>query len=820
MEVNNVKIALSMIIEENEPVDMVERAISSLQQYVDKIFVTVTYKEKEPKKTPLISLLKKNDVVVSFWKWTHRFDEARNFAASQIPKEYLYYIWTDVDDVWQNPHLLRQLALEAYTYNISAVFFDYWYLVELDETGKVREILVKHKRERLVRNDDSFKWIGRLHETLIEQRQYNVTKIFKPDVVVVHLTNGERSEKNLDRNIEILEEALVEENKKDPRTLMYLGKAYFDRAKMSGNNKEKADEDFALAEDLFAEYLSGSGTPGLDYKGASGWAEERASAWEYLSDIYRIHQKYNSAIKANVNSLIEAPSFPNYYLDMAMNYVLLKDFKKADIWLGLAKTIEVPDTTMIITPRDLKARALEIEYHVAMALQQLERAKTAAERLVKLFPNNQDMLNRLKDTDALLNLNKTAQSIVYVGKYLESSGETERIKNLINAVPTGLQQEHFVSQMRQKFMPPRLWDKDEIAIVCGPGFEGWSPKSLERGIGGSEAAVIYQAKELAKLGYRVTVFADPRSEIGEYDGVFYKPWYELNIKDTFNIMVLWRAIGFVDNNFQARQTYLWMHDVPINPDFTEERLSKIDKIFVLSEYHKSLCGMIKNGRFEKIPDEKFVVTANGAISSTIKEEVKRNPHRLIYTSSYDRGLPHLLVLWPDIKKEVPDAELHIFYGWQTYDAIFRDNPERKMWKAKMQEMMKQDGIVEHGRVSHDELALEYAKSGVFAYPCDFQEISCQNAMAAQIYGAVPVVTNYAALKETVQFGKKVDADITSVDGKREYLQEILAVLKDDKKTEEERQQMIEWAKDKFKWSFVAESWKKLFEENSKNGIVL
>jgi glycosyltransferase involved in cell wall biosynthesis len=812
----DLKIALSMIVSETEPVEMVQRAIGSVAEAIDGIFVTVTYKEKKPKESDLLKFLASIGATVSLWKWTYRFDEARNFAISQIPKEFDFYIWIDADDVWQGTDRIRPLVKEAYIYNIGAIFFDYLYMVELDEKGRIREVLVQHKRERIIRNNDCFKWIGRLHETLIEQRS-GMTKVFKDDCKVVHLSDETRTDANLARNIEILERTIKEEEGKDPRTVMYLGKAYFDRAKTA--NDENMMNDFAKAEECFNKYLGGSGTPGIDYKGASGWEEERSNAWEYLSEIYRFTKNFNNAIKATSNALIESPQFPNYYLDMAMNYIMLGDHKKADTWLSIAKHVPMPDTTLVVTPRDIKARALEIDFQIAMKTNNLERAKHAAEKLVEIIPSNKDLKDRLNSVNQVLELNKVAQSMVYVGRYLETTGQADKLKTLTYSIPKQIENEQFAAQMRQRFLPSKLWKDNEVTIICGPGFEQWSPKNLEKGIGGSEAAVIYAAKELVKLGYKVTVYGDPREDQGEYEGVTYLPWYFINVKDTFNILLIWRAIGFLDSGFQARQTYLWAHDVPTNPDFIEERMKKLTKIFALSQYHRSLFMMQKDKQMIDIPDDKFLVTGNGALYYDIKEE-ERDPHRMIYASSYDRGLVHLLLIWSKIREAVPDANLHIFYGWQTYDAIFKDNPERQMWKAKMEKMMSQEGITHHGRVSHEELAKEFSKSGVFAYPTDFQEISCQNAMTAQIYGAVPVVTNYAALKETVEFGKKVDADITSLEGKELYLNELVEALGNDKWQEEERAKMIPWAKEKFTWDKVAKQWKEQFEKDKVTEVSL
>ena len=57
-----------------------------------------------------------------------------------------------------------------------------------------------------------------------------------------------------------------------------------------------------------------------------------------------------------------------------------------------------------------------------------------------------------------------------------------------------------------------------------------------------------------------------------------------------------------------------------------------------------------------------------------------NPKRVVYASSPDRGLVYLLKNWEKVTKEVPDAELNVFYGFETFDALNRNNPERMKFK--------------------------------------------------------------------------------------------------------------------------------------------
>ena len=94
-------------------------------------------------------------------------------------------------------------------------------------------------------------------------------------------------------------------------------------------------------------------------------------------------------------------------------------------------------------------------------------------------------------------------------------------------------------------------------------------------------------------------------------------------------------------------------------------------------------------------------------------------HKMLYSSSYDRGLMHLLLMWKDIKKEIPDATLDIYYGWKLFQSFYANNPERMKWKANMEKLMQQDGITEHGRVSKSELIKAQKECGIWAYPTHF-----------------------------------------------------------------------------------------------------
>lgn len=807
---------LNMILKDTEPVDMVKRSIDSVKDFVDGMYITVTHSDPVPdRNTSLVGTLNTYGAKVSFYKWDHNFANARNFAMNQVPKgDNIYIYWQDADDTLVGGEHLKQILEEAIHLKHDAIFLDYWYAVDLDEEGNVREIIIQHKRERLIKNNDTFKWIGSLHELLLEQRQENIQKILRNDLenkcYVIHLTTRERSDIALQRNIDILEAQVKAENHRDPRTLVYLGKGYFDKAMDQKDEKEK-EKWFNESLKLFNEYLQGSGKLATkDYRQGSGWPEERSNTWQFVSDIFRIRGDLDSALDANQQAIDEAPVFPIYYVERSLLYCQREEYKKAKVYLTIATSLPEPKTTIITTPRDLKLKALEASMSIALNEQRLTQARQDLELMLQIVPKNKDLEKRLITVTSLEAANKASQSVVFLGKYLEQMQESDKIVPLLQAVPKHLKNEKFYSEMVHKFIPPRNWGMQEIAILCGPGFEQWSPKSIDKGIGGSEEAVIYLSQELTKLGWKVTVYANPQGDAGDHDGVEYKQWYDLNINDKFNALILWRSIGMADFDLKARFTMVWMHDVPNNTELTEKRLEKINKLAVLSEYHKSLFKMFRDGTLHKIPEEKFFLTSNGIPSIDITSW-SGDPKRMCYVSSPDRGLQYLLVNWDTIIKEVPDATLHVYYGFDLYEAFYRDNPGKMKWMKEMLGLMKKPGITYHGRVSHSDLHKEINKCGLWVYPTDFPEISCISAMKAQKLGAIPFVTNFAALKETVRNGFKIDIDIADDEQQPEFFNALIDVLKNPKKQENIRPGMMSFAKERYDWNKVAAHWDNLLK---------
>jgi glycosyltransferase involved in cell wall biosynthesis len=135
-----------------------------------------------------------------------------------------------------------------------------------------------------------------------------------------------------------------------------------------------------------------------------------------------------------------------------------------------------------------------------------------------------------------------------------------------------------------------------------------------------------------------------------------------------------------------------------------------------------------------------------------KRGVERNPHRAVYSSSPDRGLLAAVLAWPKVREQVPDAELHVFYGWENQEntaKLNNDQAQLTQIAHLKQQCEATTGVVLHGRVNQQELAREFMRSGVLFYPTWFSETSMITAQEAQAAGLFIVHTGIAALAETV-----------------------------------------------------------------------
>ena len=214
---------------------------------------------------------------------------------------------------------------------------------------------------------------------------------------------------------------------------------------------------------------------------------------------------------------------------------------------------------------------------------------------------------------------------------------------------------------------------------------------------------------------------------------------------------------------------------------------------------------------------KIVVTSNGVKVDLIRELEKsgkpeRNPKKLIYASSPDRGLLTLLKIFPRAKEIVPDIELHCFYGVNNIEALIEFNPRFRHYQGfvdKLKRALDQPGVHWRGRVSQRELYREWLTAGIWCYPTHFGETSCITCMEAQCLGAVPVTNPYWALSENVTHGVWITGDPQNDSLIQARYVDAIVRVATSPGTDEFRRRMMHSCRGRFNWDRVVDQWESL-----------
>lgn len=297
----------------------------------------------------------------------------------------------------------------------------------------------------------------------------------------------------------------------------------------------------------------------------------------------------------------------------------------------------------------------------------------------------------------------------------------------------------------------------DIVFYLGAGPEPWDPRTpATKGLGGSETAAIEVAKNLAALGHRCVVYAEAS---GTFDAVEYR--HHSAFKGaTCDVFIASRAPWAAEQHgpVDAKLKLLWVHDVHCGPPSPQmERWFHVfDRVLCLSEWHKQFFASC----YPTLHPDKIIVTRNGidpARFTSYSADPSAKTNSLVFSSSPNRGLDMLVYNFKNhIRPAVPDAQLHVFYGFDTWETIARMRGAQDELNA-IEEFKKilpplgqeRDGIYNHGKRPQQEVAAAYLRAKVWPYLTAFLETSCITAMEAMAAGAVPVCSDLAALRETV-----------------------------------------------------------------------
>lgn len=310
-----------------------------------------------------------------------------------------------------------------------------------------------------------------------------------------------------------------------------------------------------------------------------------------------------------------------------------------------------------------------------------------------------------------------------------------------------------------------------IVIYTGysPQFnnDNYKHSEISKNIGGSEYAVIYLSREMAKLGHEVYVVNSHVLAVDEYickDGVKYCSFNRFNIiclKRNIDLLIISRYINaFIHCFIRAKKIYLWLHDVIIHDAYNGQRLpnqasnflsniSVIDGISAQTDWHINTLKSIYPEQFHSklflAPngvDQEIIDLVPGDFSSTSKVK-----DTFVYASHHSRGLEPLMKIWPFILKVKPTAKLFVF-GEKIPTTDELTSPFS-------------NSVTVYGKTAHSTLFNKMLETEFWIYPTSFPETFCMLALEAQLAGCKCICSDSGALRNTIgKYGVVMRADST------------------------------------------------------------
>ena len=314
--------------------------------------------------------------------------------------------------------------------------------------------------------------------------------------------------------------------------------------------------------------------------------------------------------------------------------------------------------------------------------------------------------------------------------------------------------------------------------IIGLPYDGDTLK--KRGLGGSESATILMAKELTKLGFKVTIFNNCNKDSklareGIYDGVQYFDNTILDYKSDFKfdiVISLRTIIPFITPNLykqfegyrpqrysaitaNAKHKAVWMHDTFANGDLILEDLlvqGHIDEVFTLSDFHSTYVMNCDHGkrRNMEVLKHKFFQTRNGIV--TYKDDVdirKKDPHLYVFNAAFTKGMAPLVNdIWPKIKAKIPEAKLICIGGFYVFPGQELDAQGKEWTKMSNDPKNKNLGIEFTGVIRQSEIADILERASYKLFPGAFPETFGISSLEAIAYNTPIIGTRFGALEET------------------------------------------------------------------------
>lgn len=379
----------------------------------------------------------------------------------------------------------------------------------------------------------------------------------------------------------------------------------------------------------------------------------------------------------------------------------------------------------------------------------------------------------------------------------------------------------------------------KIAIIDTIGLTYDGNTLNHRGLGGSESAVILISKELAKIGFSVTVYNNcigSDSTFGIFDNVRYIDHsQEHAFENSYDIVISSRSVfpffaGSIYHRFIKNNTFkvLWMHDTFCKGDEHIEPMvvdGIIDEIFTLSDFHTAYVMTNDHGykRMMEVLKHKNFMTRNGAVRYIDEVDTKqKDPNHFVYNASVTKGLnPLLYNIWPEVKRLIPSAHLTVIGGYYRFsEKSGPDQQERDLENFRQNQIYQDLNVSFTGVIPQFKIAEILANASFMIYPTEFPETFGISSLESLLY-KTPLITNrFGALEETAidLACYKVDypsvknslfPHIDEISQTRKFIEAVVRAY-NDRYLLQQKQNYCDVIRDIHGWDSIAKQWKQHF----------
>ncbi len=321
----------------------------------------------------------------------------------------------------------------------------------------------------------------------------------------------------------------------------------------------------------------------------------------------------------------------------------------------------------------------------------------------------------------------------------------------------------------------------------------------ETGLGGSESALYYLAREFASLGHQVQVFCHTHRP-GWYEGVEYRNLQDLPrtaVATVFDLFIVSRFPRVFAYPFRSRLKVMWNHDNLVLPEDYFRATFRANLFFTLSAYHEAeyLSQLPELGPF-------MHRTKNGVdleLAWRTREETPKQMNKLIYASRPERGLEVLLEhIWPRLLDARPDLHLYLA-GYQAPDMPNHEHIPALIQAARQVTVL--------GSLPKPAFYRHLAEAAMLLYPCTFPEISCIVAIEAQALGTPIITTHDFALPETVGVPDYLIPGRPSLPAYQEaFVARVLDYLDDPHRYRRDMARALKLVEQHYSWRSIARDW--------------